>query len=61
MLLDDGFDLPQLHAEAANIDSAVNSPSPFDVSVGQISPKLAGSIEPIGRIVGKRIAEGTFH
>ena len=55
MLLEDGFNFFQLDTEAADIYSAVVSPRPFNIAIGQISSQLAGFIHPVLPIVGKRI------
>ena len=49
------LDLPQLHAEAANLDLVVDAPQESDDALGQPLGEVSGAVEPLPGTAGERV------
>ena len=57
MLAEDGLDLSELDAEAADLDLIVGASQELDVPVGSVAGDVAGLVEPRARPVAERISD----
>src|SRR5450631_4166976 len=60
MLLQNGLDLTQFDAEAAQFDLMIHATDQFNSAIAPIASKITCTVEPIGRIITERMANEAF-